>query len=621
MPAGGDATSRQPPGAEDMTEFLVLFAHHNMYFNMRFQELEAVASLLGICERDVLYVDMPHPTALTESPFALVRLPGEQAAHRLCERTVLVRAVLEVWGTGGEARDAVEQAVAGGKLAYERRRQFVAPPRTMQIRMTAFGKTMSNEDKQDLFEVVRPLFDGDEIVDLKDPATTIWVLEEHTHISSEKTHLGPRTSTPLRTYICRQVAGGRSIDKKKQSGEKAYFLKYELSQRAVLGPTTLDNELAFIMANCARVQHSDVVLEPFIGTGGIALAVSHFGARVFGGEIDIRVIKGWAVAYNKNKAAAQQAASSRGGGQQKQLDDAPGPGPGLHAAASCQSARADDVPKFTGGLSLEYLASIQLVQLEQFPTRKAETRPERSRGRTGAAEPLRDIFTNFLQYEMRSPEVVVCDNSRPPWRQVDTGWCDAIVTDPPYGVRAGSKKQGRNPDQGPVNIQDRESYIMPKIGYDEDELHVDLMRLATTALRDNGHLVYLVPVDLADFLGIDRAASERGGGPKGSLHGTVYPQGGRQKDARLVISETTRDPLLLDAKRYEDFIPRHADLEYVDASLQILSGGLGRLLVTMRRRPRVRVGAFEARGKATAPDGHRGAFRAARVQHMGPSDG
>ena len=37
----------------------------------------------------------------------------------------------------------------------------------------------------------------------------------------------------------------------------------------------------------------------------------------------------------------------------------------------------------------------------------------------------------------------ICQN---PWRRSfssDCGWFDAIVTDPPYGVRAGAKKLGR----------------------------------------------------------------------------------------------------------------------------------------------------------------------------------
>ena len=43
------------------------------------------------------------------------------------------------------------------------------------------------------------------------------------------------------------MAGGRSVDKKQQGNEKAWFQKYDLQNRAVLGPTTMDNQLAFLM--------------------------------------------------------------------------------------------------------------------------------------------------------------------------------------------------------------------------------------------------------------------------------------------------------------------------------------------------------------------------------------
>merc|ERR1712061_813381 len=161
------------------------------------------------------------------------------------------------------------------------------------------------------------------------------------------------------------------------------------------------------------------------------------------------------------------------------------------------------------------------------------------------------------------PEVVICDNAMSPWRKIDCGWCDCIVTDPPYGVRAGAKKQGRHPDKPTHGVRGLGDYIPSKVNYGEEDLAHDLMALAVDALRDGGRFVQLVPVDLADFLGIDRAESERGGGPRGTLNETAMPKGGRKKDPRLCISETSRDPLLLDESRYKDFIPSHSEMELV----------------------------------------------------------
>ena len=37
------------------------------------------------------------------------------------------------------------------------------------------------------------------------------------------------------------------------------------------------------------------MLDPFAGTGGLLIPPSHFGAFVFGSDLDIRVLKGYSV--------------------------------------------------------------------------------------------------------------------------------------------------------------------------------------------------------------------------------------------------------------------------------------------------------------------------------------
>jgi len=38
----------------------------------------------------------------------------------------------------------------------------------------------------------------------------------------------------------------------------------------------MDNDLAFIMANIAQIKRGDFVWDPFVGTGGLLIPVSHF---------------------------------------------------------------------------------------------------------------------------------------------------------------------------------------------------------------------------------------------------------------------------------------------------------------------------------------------------------
>lgn len=331
------------------------------------------------------------------------------------------------------------------------------------------------------------------------------------------------------------------------------------------------------MANCAQARPGHIALEPFCGTGGIMVALSHFGAHVTGGEIDIRVVMGWKIAYTRNEAAAFEAARSRGAGAKQ----------GGQANGNIQQVPSLKGGEGGSGMSLKHLINIGLVAAsDDGRPVKDESTKETNQNSLDELYQAREVFTNFIHYGLPCPEVVLCDNSKAPWRSMSGGWCDSIVTDPPYGVRAGAKKQGRDTSRKQVEIRSVDSYIPSKVAYEEDEMSRDLMTLAADVLKDNGRLVFLLPVDLADFLGIDRAAVEQKGSTKGNLHDAAMPKCGRKKDPRLCISETTRDPLLLDETRYTDFIPSHADLELVGASLQVLSGGLGRLLVTMRRRPR-----------------------------------
>lgn len=533
---------------DGLREFLVLFVRHINYYNMRFQEFEALAAMHGV-PRSLLYVDGSDVigSALCDSPLAIVRLPSEEVARSICERSVLVKAVIELWGTGPSVEDTFIDVEARSPRKW--RRQFTKPPLSFRIRPESFGTTLQGEEKLELVEASKALFEGDESADLQNPDTTLWLIKEH------GLHDGKGESVLRSVYFGRQVAAARSTDKKRSGAHGAYFHKYELSKRAVLGPTTLDNELSFIMANVAQVRCASTVFDPFSGTCGLLIAAAHFGAATFGAEIDIRVTHGFCVTYVKNKDAAEQVASKR---------------KAQSRAADCGSSHAES------DIISDDAATGTSSPLDLNARTKATDVASRRAVAGGAIR--HDVFTNFLQYGLRLPEVVLCDNARQPWRQVATGWADAIITDPPYGIRAASKKQGREGEA--LTPLDEKNYIPPKVQYETDAALQDLLSMAAGALRDGGRLVYLLPVDLAWLLGIQRQTDP-------SLRSAVLPKGKRpQKDPRLCVSETTRDPQLIDEKRYTPFLPVHPELEPVGASLQVLCGGLGRLLVTLRRRPR-----------------------------------
>jgi tRNA (guanine10-N2)-methyltransferase len=123
------------------------------------------------------------------------------------------------------------------------------------------------------------------------------------------------------------------------------------------------------MANLANLRPGSVVLDPFVGTGSILVALSHFKAQCFGTDIDIRVLQGQ-----------------------------------MYAGCGDKSVK-------------------------------------------------RDIFENFSAYGLERPELVRIDSHlfdrhcnaavlAGHGARAEEGFFDAVVTDPPYGIRAGAKKSG-----------------------------------------------------------------------------------------------------------------------------------------------------------------------------------
>ena len=78
-----------------------------------------------------------------------------------------------------------------------------------------------------------------------------------------------------------------------------------------------------------------------------------------------------------------------------------------------------------------------------------------------------NIFTNFKHYKVPTPEVVRCCSSRSGlgcFRDIPTtesnGIYDAVVCDPPYGIRAGARMEGSNrANRTPIPDHKRDTHI------------------------------------------------------------------------------------------------------------------------------------------------------------------
>lgn len=121
-------------------------------------------------------------------------------------------------------------------------------------------------------------------------------------------------------------------------------------------------------------------------------------------------------------------------------------------------------------------------------------------GRQMRGQEGRSINSNMVQYGLTKRFVggLVFDMLHHPWRE---GFkVDAILTDPPYGVRAGAKKIGTKfaypPSQSMFLSAEEKASRYPKtIPYEMEELALDLHKFAVRILKPSGRLVYWYPVE------------------------------------------------------------------------------------------------------------------------------
>ena len=137
-------------------------------------------------------------------------------------------------------------------------------------------------------------------------------------------------------------------------------------------------------------------------------------------------------------------------------------------------------------------------------------------------------------------------------------WCDAIITDPPYGLREGRYIEGKSgPGVGDgalakagsaedgFSLCYHEDYSGPELHMRLCQMIVPVVELAARILRHNGRLVYLLPVFIS------------------------------QKE--MGLWEGTDD--------VEQLLPQHQSLELVSFSRQTCRGhSIARIIVVMRKR-------------------------------------
>jgi tRNA (guanine10-N2)-methyltransferase len=111
-----------------------------------------------------------------------------------------------------------------------------------------------------------------------------------------------------------------------------------------------------------------------------------------------------------------------------------------------------------------------------------------------------NIWSNFKQYNLPRPDLVRSDNAiYHRHYKSHNALYDAIVTDPPYGIRAGARKSGsklENPK--PILDKFRYDHIAQTQVYEVSDVMADLLDVSAQTLALGGRLVYIIP-SMQDF--------------------------------------------------------------------------------------------------------------------------
>lgn len=375
--------------------YLCVFYHRLLDY--RRPEVESLARMFGAFDSEDgggaehLEWRIPehhHP----DSPFHFVDLPSEDVARDVANRSILVKGIYELWGEA-DSYEELEDAIKN--YPDERKLPYLTSESTFRITVDSFGKVISFQEQNERIQSLTYIpFKGR--VNLRNPEHKFWLMETDDY--------GANNGLP--PVVKKRIFFGREVG----SADRKLLPTYQLKSRTYLGPTAMDAEMAFLMANQAMVKPGKLVYDPFVGTGSILIAAAHFGAMTMGADIDIRVVR-----------------------------DGRGP--------DC------------------------------------------------------NVWSNFKQYGLPMPiGLLRADNNLPPWRPGLKEVFDAIICDPPYGVRAGGRKSGGRKllkgVVGPYTVPDdkRTDHIPSTAAYSLVECVHDLLDIAAKMLILNGRLVFFYPV-------------------------------------------------------------------------------------------------------------------------------
>ena len=392
----------------------------------------------------------------------------------VARRAMLLQAFVEPWGRGGGATldDALKDAPHAS-----------VPPgaRTFRVDVLNTGKTFSNARKLDIItRVVRETRALDNLaVSLENPDVVFAVLfVDSSMLVLHKTPILPKDEKYMpkrarrrfeRERAAAAIADGRpptpppaappavehwllgTIVASSRRSEHVNAV-LPVSKRRYIANTSMNAEMACIMSNLGGVKPGSLVFDPYVGTASILLSASLHGAHTLGMDIDGRVLRGSGKVWAPPEAYDALSTKERACGRSKGFGEA-----------------AEDKARLER----------QRAEVAAAPDAKVAVSP----------------WVNFRDTSLTPPiGLLQGDATRLPFRDGVAGMLDAIVTDPPYGVRERSRKV----EFKPIDRTMYAEHSLSTARCEVDEAFEHLLWNAAWLLRTGGRLVCFLPVQRED---------------------------------------------------------------------------------------------------------------------------
>ncbi|KAI0302743.1 tRNA guanosine-2'-O-methyltransferase [Russula brevipes] len=374
--------------------YLIVFAQAHEDF--RVPELQSIAELHGF--------PLSIPNDFEPSrPFGVLALEQEEHVQLLARRCILIKSVYELYARGRTYEELHERNRASRHL-WEK----YVPDTSFKFVVNGYNHSISKARQRDVIEDFSYMgFMGR--IDLQSPEITMGCFEEYADVHGTTGHEHQGAGAFREAFFGRLVEEGTA---------RPLIRTFDVKKRQYFGNTSMEAEVSLLMANQTLASPGKLIYDPFIGTGSMAYTTAHFGALVFGSDIDGRQMRGKDAQTGIMRAAAQY----------------------------------------------------------------------------GVRQRILDLCTFDITHN--------------PWRC--GGLFDAIITDPPYGVRAGAKRLGRKKERAvgsplpqPQPRPDDQPYVPPTKPYELSALATDLVVLARYLLKPGGRLVFFLPTVIDEYKELD----------------------------------------------------------------------------------------------------------------------